>query len=175
MQKSVVRLTLGWEALCCHLNSSRHWWDEIDEGILLGAAPSVQSLRQLRERGVCGIVNLCLRDELPLLPYIDFGMECLNLPTVDRCPPTISDIRKAMDFIHRHRAAQHSVYIHCRAGRGRGATVALCWLIKARGLSPAEAYAALHSQRLQIDPALDRRAVVIRFWSENSCAERVIV
>lgn len=171
IQKSIVRLTLGWEALCCRLNVRRHWWDEIDEGVLLGAAPFPQQLKQLRDLGVRGIVNMCLMNELPAVRYSDFEMECLHLPTVDRSPPTISNVHDALDFIARHRAAQQAVYVHCRAGRGRGATVALCWLIQAHNLPPADAYAALRLKRLQVDPALDRRAVVTEFWSQTSRAE----
>lgn len=166
-QRCIIPLTLGWEALCCGLNPRRHWWDEIDPGVYLGAAPTRTQLVRLHALGVRGIVNLCLADELPAIDYAGLGLECLRLPTIDRTPPTSAHLQQALDFIARHRAANDRVYVHCRAGRGRGATIALCWLMQSRGLAPAAAYAELLKQRLQIDPALDRREVVTRFWSET--------
>ena len=44
--------------------------------------------------------------------------------------PTQGDIDKAVDFILGHRLKQNSVYVHCKAGRTRSATVVACYLVK---------------------------------------------
>ena len=36
-------------------------------------------------------------------------------------------------------AAGGKVYVHCKAGRARSATVAMCWLMKAKNMSAEEA------------------------------------
>lgn len=34
-----------------------------------------------------------------------------------------------MDFIKEHKERGEKVYVHCKAGHGRAAAVALCWLM----------------------------------------------
>ena len=59
------------------------------------------------------------------------GVEQLKLPTVDYTgTPTQEHIEQAIQFIHRHKADNNSVYVHCKAGRTRSATVVACYLIK---------------------------------------------
>lgn len=162
----VFHATLIWERICCRLVTRRRWWNEIDQGVLLGAIPSRTGLERLHRLGVRSVVNMCAEYQLPAEVYDQYEMAALHLPTVDRCAPSHEDVCRAVAFISRQREQGDAVYIHCRAGRGRGATIALCWMIKSRQLTPQQAYHELQRCRLQVDRDLDQRDVVVRFYKE---------
>lgn len=50
--------------------------------------------------------------------------------TVDFQPPSLSTIHEGLDVIEQVKAGGHSVYVHCKAGKGRSAVVVACYLIK---------------------------------------------
>lgn len=62
-------------------------------------------------------------------------MEQLRLSTVDLTGvPTLENLQKGVEFILRHRACGNSVYVHCKAGRSRSATMVAAYLIQVRSL-----------------------------------------
>ncbi|MFG0263537.1 MAG: dual specificity protein phosphatase family protein, partial [Rhodopirellula sp. JB055] len=69
-------------------------------------------------------------------------------------------------FIQRHVENGKAVYIHCKAGRARSATIAICWLIAHKGMSPDEAQAWLLEKRPHINPRLTQCLVVQQFARE---------
>ena len=173
MARVIFYTTLYWEAVCCCLQPWRHWWDEVDEGVILGAMPSRKNLAQLQAMEVRAIINMCEEHECSVARCTPYGMDAIQLPTRDRCPPSLQDIVRAMDFIAEYRKRGDGVYIHCRAGRGRGATVALCWLIKSQQVTPSQAFTMLAKRRRQVDAALDQREAVQQFWRDCGQAEEV--
>lgn len=59
------------------------------------------------------------------------GVELFKIPTLDFiATPTQENIQGAINFILRHRQLNNSVYVHCKAGRTRSATVVACYLIQ---------------------------------------------
>lgn len=63
------------------------------------------------------------------------GVEQLRLSTVDLTGvPTLENLQKGVEFILRHRAFGNSVYVHCKAGRSRSATMVAAYLIQVRSL-----------------------------------------
>lgn len=63
------------------------------------------------------------------------GVEQLRLGTVDLTGvPTLENLHKGVEFILRHRARGNSVYVHCKAGRSRSATMVAAYLIQVRSL-----------------------------------------
>ncbi len=151
--------TLAFNRLMCLLGIWRPW-DEVDAHVLIGALPSARMLRELSRLGVTGVINCCEEFAGHCTVLAELGIEQLHLPTLDYHSPTIDDARRALEFIRRHADAGGRVYVHCKAGRGRSATLVLCYLIAACGLSPDEADARLRRVRPQIDRGLTRRAVV---------------
>lgn len=139
-------------------------WDEIDDGVLLGGLPWQRDAARLYEAGVRAVVNTCEEYAGPSEEYERLGIEQLYLPTVDFLPPSFEAINRAVDFIDRHRAAGHAVYVHCKAGRGRSATIVLCWLMRHHGMTPDEAQHFMQQRRRQVSRRLARREVVQRFW-----------
>ena len=49
--------------------------------------------------------------------------------TVDFIPPTMDDIKEGLKIINKARSSNHTVYIHCKAGRGRSAVMTTCYLM----------------------------------------------
>lgn len=78
----------------------------------------------------------------------DAGVEQIRLSTVDLVGvPSLEYIHQGVEFALRHREQGTSVYIHCKAGRSRSATIAAAYLIRLHGCTPEEAYKMLVSIR----------------------------
>jgi atypical dual specificity phosphatase len=157
--------TLGWNFLLGRTFQVRRWWDEIDDHVLMGAFPFARDVPRLAEAGVRGVVNTCREYAGPVAAYQAAGIHQLHIPTVDFQPPRLEDILRAVDFIDDHVGRGQRVYVHCKAGRGRSATVVMCWLMAARGMTAEEAQAHLLLKRPHVLRTLYRRQVVKDFWS----------
>ena len=137
-----------------------HWWDQVEDGLLFGAVPSRREVRQLAAMGVGAVVNLCEEfdghtRELPSLNVVQ-----LDLPTLDYHCPTERHLIRGIAFIIEHRSAATPVYVHCKAGRGRSATMVLCYLMAAHGIDAQEAYARVKASRPHVTRGLyDRPGV----------------
>lgn len=160
---SVFYPTLGWNYLLGRVLRVRRWWDRIDPQVIVGAYPFARDVRGLRAEGVRAVVNTCEEYCGPEKGYAAAGIEQLRIPTTDFCHPRLQDIQMAVEFVQQHVRAGHSVYIHCKAGRARSATVALCWLVKYRQMSAEQAQESLLRSRSHINPFIYRRPVVIEF------------
>lgn len=145
------------------LVTSRRWWDRIDDRLILGALPTTWHVAQLADLGVRRVINLCNEYPGPTAAYRRYQIEQLRLPTVDFTPPTLNSVIQAAQIVQQAAAADESVYLHCKAGRGRSATVAICWLMQSQGVSAEEAEGRLRRIRPHIDRDLHRRAVVAAF------------
>ncbi|MFO0868718.1 MAG: phosphatidylglycerophosphatase and protein-tyrosine phosphatase 1 family protein [Pirellulales bacterium] len=158
--------TYLWNVLLGRVLRVRRWWDRIDHHVILGALPREHDVPQLVAEGVCAVVNTCEEYAGPTAAYRTAGIEQLRVPTTDFHPPSLEHVRTAVEFIQRHVTQGHTVYVHCKAGRARSATVVLCWLIAHRGMTPAAAQAHLRARRPHVMPQLDQR-VVVQEWQEE--------
>ena len=177
VRAKIIRLlfipTLLWNVFLGRLLKVRHWWDALtEEPILLGALPFSRDVPHLQAEGVTGVINMCIEYPGPKIAYEKAGIEQLWLPTVDFTPPTMSDIQQAINFIERHEKGGGKVYVHCKAGRGRSATVVLCWTMYRRGFTPEEAAVWLARQRPHINRDLAERPVVRGFHQTLSAGEK---
>ncbi|KAL5020561.1 hypothetical protein ScPMuIL_003453 [Solemya velum] len=137
--------------------TTRRWYDRVDDSVLLGALPFRSMTKQLvEEEHVRGVVDLTEGFETAQFSnspkdWQDWGVEHLHIPTVDFVSsPLQGDIEKAVDFILQHRKEKSSVYVHCKAGRTRSATVVACYLIKLNGWSPEQSVEFLQTKRPHI-------------------------
>lgn len=149
----------------------RRKWDRIDDRIVLGVAPIFQSDVDCmaRELGVRYAVNLCKEwnPERLRKAYAAYSITQLWLPTIDFDPPSYTDCVKGAAFIDQCISeGKHSVYIHCKAGRGRSTTILLAYLIKYRGMSPVEADSFIRSKRPHISDKINT-APIQRLWAEQ--------
>lgn len=58
------------------------------------------------------------------------GVQRSWFPTIDYQPPSLHSISEGVRVIEECKRRQESVYVHCKAGKGRSAMVATCYLIK---------------------------------------------
>ena len=132
-----------------YLQRHRNYWTLIDAHVFLGAAPLVWlgHVDALYARGVRAVINMCDEYPGPIQAYRRVGIEQLHLPTLDHTEPTPEMIHQALAFIDLHKAQKSRVYIHCKAGKGRSAAVALCWLVKERQWTKELAQQYLSSKR----------------------------
>jgi atypical dual specificity phosphatase len=155
--------TLCWNFLLAKILGIRRWWDPIDPHVIVGAYPFRRDVAGMHLAGIRAVVNTCEEYAGPKIEYDQRGIEQLRIPTTDFTHPRLDDVKLAVEFVQRHAEAGDIVYIHCKAGRARSATVALCWLMKYRGMSMEQAQAKLLECRPHINPNLTRRPVVREF------------
>ncbi|MGI9515812.1 MAG: phosphatidylglycerophosphatase and protein-tyrosine phosphatase 1 family protein [Pirellulaceae bacterium] len=164
--------TLIWNMLLGRWLKVRNWWDRIDDTLIVGAMPFEKDVPKLAEAGVTCVVNTCAEYEGPQEAYEKYGIKQLHVPTVDFTHPSLENVQKAVDFIEQETAGGGTAYVHCKAGRARSATVALCWLIRNLGLSPVEAQKLLLEKRPHINPRVYGRPVVKEFLKTHSNGEK---
>ncbi|XP_072278013.1 phosphatidylglycerophosphatase and protein-tyrosine phosphatase 1 [Pyxicephalus adspersus] len=123
--------------------SSRKWYDRIDDTVILGALPfRGMSEKLIEEENVHGVITMNEEYETRLLCHSSqqweaLGVEQLRLSTVDFTGvPTLENLQKGVEFVHRHQEKGHSVYIHCKAGRSRSTTMVAAYLIKRHKWEP---------------------------------------
>lgn len=160
--------TLAWNFLLGRILKIRNWWDFIDEHVIVGAFPFSFDVDAMADAGVRAVVNTCNEYGGPVTQYEKHSIEQLHIPTIDFTPPSLEDVKKGVQFVSRHVEQGNTVYIHCKAGRGRSATVAICWLMAAKSMDPWQAQKYLLEKRSHVHSTLPERDVVKQFWDELS-------
>jgi atypical dual specificity phosphatase len=164
--------TLWWNIVLCLIFPRRRWWDWIDDQVLLGALPFPKDVPRLKALGIGAVVNTCREYAGPLEAYKLAEIEQLRVPTVDFLPPSLADVRLGVAFMQQQLARGRKVYVHCKAGRGRSATIVLCYLV-AKGLAPEDAQRLLRQKRPQVLPTLFKRKVVKDFTAGYRVGEHL--
>ncbi|XP_023857431.1 phosphatidylglycerophosphatase and protein-tyrosine phosphatase 1 isoform X1 [Salvelinus sp. IW2-2015] len=107
--------------------SSRRWFNRVDQTVILGALPFKSMTNE---------------------EWKAEGVEQLRLSTVDLTGvPSLENLHKGVEFALSHREKGSSVYVHCKAGRCRSATLAAAYIIRIHCWSPEEACQMLASVR----------------------------
>ncbi len=145
---------------------SRAWWNEIDENIVVGEIPFKKDVKKMAGIGIEAVINACEEYRGPIEEYKKFGIDQLHIPVIDYQLPSKSDILKAIEFIEKKIRGDQKVYIHCKAGRGRSATIALCWIMKNKNLTPAHALEFLVSKRPHVSRRLDK-VISVQTYYQN--------
>jgi len=138
--------------------STRKWYSRIDKYVILGAFPFRSTVKQLKEDcQVTGVISLNEDWEMKkhlthtVDQFRDIGITNLRLPTVDYiASPSPEYLQKGVDFMMEHRERKECVYVHCKAGRTRSATLVACYLIEAYYMTPTEAVDYIHEKRPHI-------------------------
>ena len=139
--------TLLYGLLRNRLSSSFAWYTRIDDNVILGALPFKSMLKELVEdNNVGGVVCLNQPHEVEhdwVAKKCDFelwGVKYYWLPIRDFFyAPSIIDLEYAIQFIRDVKKSGKTVYVHCKAGIGRSATVVAAYLMDVRDLSCDEA------------------------------------
>ncbi|BES96903.1 phosphatase [Nesidiocoris tenuis] len=138
--------------------SNRRWYDRIDETVILGALPFKSTADELttKER-VRGVVSMNEDYELWLATtgndWAKRGVRFLQLSTTDIFEtPDQTKLIAGVKFISTFTAGspKDSVYVHCKAGRTRSATLVGCYLMFRHSWAPEEAVAFMRNKRPHI-------------------------
>ena len=137
------------------INKIKLNYDQIDDNVYIGSMPiTLNDLYYLDNIDVNSIVSLNENWELhiesnkELLDKLD--IEFFQYPSRDLIPPKMDAIILAVNQIITEIKKNKKVYIHCRAGRGRAATISICYLIQHKNMNPEEAYRYLKQKRSKI-------------------------
>lgn len=126
------------------------------------------------------VINMCIESNGPLNEYNKYDIKFLNLPCVDTLPPKLSQIEKAMEFIQQfvldkdneisesEMVNNKRILIHCRGGRSRSATIALCWILTDSNMTIPEAMKLLCSKRKAVHPKIEYYDVVYQYAQKLS-------
>ncbi|XP_069697736.1 phosphatidylglycerophosphatase and protein-tyrosine phosphatase 1 isoform X3 [Periplaneta americana] len=99
--------------------TSRNWYDRIDDKVILGALP------------FRGMTNQ---------EWESRGVKFLQLSTTDIfAAPCQKKLQRGVTFINEFVNCDGSVYVHCKAGRTRSATLVGCYLMMKNDWKPEEA------------------------------------
>lgn len=150
-------------------------------------ADAMERLRRFLTAGVTCFVDLTEPHELPsyeaLLPFATPDgrrVEYLREPIRDHGVPSGPEtVARVIAMIDDALEAGHVVYLHCRAGIGRSATLAACWLAN-RGAAPdpLDELQALwqqseRSRRWPTVPETEEQAQFVRAWSRRGRAPAI--
>ncbi|XP_019764606.2 phosphatidylglycerophosphatase and protein-tyrosine phosphatase 1 [Dendroctonus ponderosae] len=142
----------------------RQWYNRIDDTVILGALPFPSIATEIIEKeNVKAVVSMNEDYELFLTnnskSWKKLGVEFLQLATVDIfATPCQSKLVEGVNFINKFVDSQKvvngistsSVYIHCKAGRTRSATLVGCYLMKRYNWTPEQAVNCMKEKRPHI-------------------------
>ncbi|XP_077623412.1 phosphatidylglycerophosphatase and protein-tyrosine phosphatase 1 [Crocuta crocuta] len=135
----------------------RDWYHRIDPTVLLGALPLLSLPRQLvQDENVRGVITMNEEYETRFLcnsskEWKNLGVEQLRLSTIDMTGvPTLANLQKGVQFALKYQSLGQCVYVHCKAGRSRSATMVAAYLIQVYNWSPEEAVRAISKIRSHI-------------------------
>ncbi|XP_010880800.1 phosphatidylglycerophosphatase and protein-tyrosine phosphatase 1 [Esox lucius] len=137
--------------------SSRRWFNRVDQTVILGALPfKTMTVELVQTENVRGVITMNEEYETKYFcnsteEWKAAGVEQLQLSTVDLTGvPSLENLHRGVEFALGHREKGSSVYVHCKAGRCRSATLAAAYLIRIHCWSPEEACQMLASIRPHI-------------------------
>lgn len=149
----------------------------MDRTLVMGVAPSIISVKAstLHALGIKGVVNVADEFRGPLDDYARYGIKELWLPTADHFEPSLADLKEAVRFISIFKERNEKVYVHCKAGHGRSAAVAFCWLLTQNPESTPEEISAKMLKRRKVRRTLHLQPSSLAFFEElraNEIAEK---
>ena len=145
---------------------------QITELCYLGCLPTAADVETLRELGIECVVNMCAEYRGPRKTYEKYHMKQLRLPTVDSTAPSFQSIQKAVQFMNEAYTNNRKIFVHCKGGMGRSATIVYCHLIANEKLSPEAAIVLMKEKRPEITSSITDYAPVKHFLAtlKNSSA-----
>lgn len=141
----------------------RNWYDRVQPQIICGALPRAKLVPKLKEEGVTHVVNMVAEYGGPTRDYAEAGITQRRFPVIDFTPPSFETIEAASEYVNTVVSSGGTVYVHCKAGRGRAASVCMAYLIRYKGLRAADAQRELQAKRPHILHVLDKRPVMLEF------------
>jgi atypical dual specificity phosphatase len=159
-----------YNSIVIYMSSKYSWFNRVDRAIVLGALPFRSQTKQLVEgEGVRGVISVNEPFELQYFTnssqeWFRLGVQHKHVIVTDRTAPEVGSIEECVRMIEDLSSRKHSVYVHCKAGKGRSATVVACYLLKEYGMQPQEAIDFLRSKRPQVKINKAQMATINLFY-----------
>lgn len=122
---------------------------QITPHLFVGGQYKLDVFDNLKALGITAIVNM--RMHSVHLGKKAAGVSYLHLPTIDGTAPTLENLNTGVEFITQQIKSGGKVYVHCRAGEGRGPTMAAAYLIST-GLTLEDSLKTIKKVRKFIRP-----------------------
>lgn len=125
------------------------------DGLLVfGKYPTDKEATLLKDSGYLTFVDLCPREEITWEPYNEEGITRIHYPIYDRGAPN-NDAEPLIHSLVKKIQEGEKIYIHCRGGHGRSATLAAVILLILTSFTSQEALSAVkkaHILRKEMKP-----------------------
>ncbi|SRR5579884_641077 len=157
-------------------------WVDDEKTLALGCCPTDADVSLLIQEGISAILSL--QEHLvegPPASLCLHGVSRLawaNVPIQDGGEggwdgvPTVDALAAAVAQIRRWHEEGRRVYLHCRQGIGRAPTVAIAYLILARGMHIAQAVAQVVARHPNSDPSVYQLGVLLDYVRQRYEAGR---
>lgn len=148
---------------------------DLDDRICISSLPFPSDVAELVSKHRVGaVVNMCGEYSGPVKEYKKAGIAQVRLPTgkrsgylrnnnclVDTEAPALEDIRKGIKFMTEflEKEKDKRVLVHCKGGRGRAATMVLCYYVSL-GRDARETLQGMQQKRSVIVPTILHYSVV---------------
>lgn len=138
------------------------WHTKIDDNLYLGAIPFVDPhlstfQKTLRVKAVLSINETFELTSHTLFgpvvrpaQWIENGIHHKQLSSPDFFPPSFDLLDKGAAYVNYHLTEGRTVYVHCKSGIGRSASVIIAYLMKYKRLSVHEAFSTVKVLRGEI-------------------------
>lgn len=138
-------------------------WSPINRDLFIGSAPrSRKDFDELAAHGITAILSLLTDDDIikdglrweQIEHWSSMvGIDARRVPIQDHSPEAvIAKLKGAVMALRMLHAEGHTVYLHCSAGINRSPTIAVAYLVKAKGLSVNEALDIVKTARPSMQP-----------------------
>eukprot|EP01127_Copromyxa_protea_P014730 TRINITY_DN4155_c0_g1_i1.p1 TRINITY_DN4155_c0_g1~~TRINITY_DN4155_c0_g1_i1.p1 ORF type:complete len:262 (+),score=68.46 TRINITY_DN4155_c0_g1_i1:115-900(+) len=181
-EQMIYYVSLGYN-LTMHNAETQPWWNRVTEFVIVGALPfhegdHVRKLTEIENVGGVLILNKNFELEPNLIgtpitkdAWEKAGVSALHIPTPDFHPPTLEDVMQGIEFMRSIVSTKKTVYVHCKAGRGRSVVATVCYLTYEHGLTTDAAVELIKKQRPQINMGLTQLQTC-RDFEEKYCKGR---
>jgi hypothetical protein len=105
-------------------------FEEVREGLFLGARIIDDDLPALRKAGITAVLDMVAEFEAPDELRADPRIAYVALPVLDGTTPSLAEIEMGARFLTETMAAGRKALVHCTFGHGRSAMLAAAALIR---------------------------------------------
>jgi len=137
--------------------------DRITDDIYIGDIDDAGNADWLREGSPTAVLKLSHTD--PETPYPD-AVTLRDVPLIDGPQNDYADFERAAETLL-DLLAEHTVFVHCRAGISRSSSVTAAAMALRRDISVEEALKFVEERRPRIHPHPDLRAQAEQFVDER--------